>query len=58
MYTGADLIKPNLKEFCNATGVENPTKELILSSALKLKKKFKFKSLLVTMVGGNGLYQK
>ena len=28
--------------------VENPTKELILSSALKLKKKFKFK-LLVTM---------
>ena len=27
MYTGADLIKPNLKEFCNATGVENPTKE-------------------------------
>ena len=54
VYKGADLIKPNLKEFCDATGLDNPTKKLILSSALKLKKKFNFKSLLVTM-GDEGM---
>tara|TARA_Y100001935_G_C17311238_1_gene516451 strand:+ start:4892 stop:6274 length:1383 start_codon:yes stop_codon:yes gene_type:complete len=58
IYKGADLVKPNLKEFCIATGIEKPTKELILSSALKLKKKFNFKSLLVTMGEGGMVYIK